>query len=73
MSATARGTRPAAIERQAHLAPAQVGRTWAVWLPAGQKTDIVGHPIEHIASQPADPPAVEYAFSRESAEHHHTE
>lgn len=70
MSAPSCRAGSAATERQAHLAPAEVGRVGAVWLPAGQKTAVVGHPIEHVVSQPANAPAVEYALWGESAEYH---
>ena len=68
-----RRARPAAIEWQAYLAPPKVSRSRAAWRQASHRSGILGHPVEHITAQPADPSAMKSTSSRKSAEQYHPE
>lgn len=70
---SSRGAPSAAIERQAHLTAAQVDPRRAASCSAAHPVGGVRHPGEHIAAQPANPPAMQPTPSGKSAEQYHPE
>jgi hypothetical protein len=68
LSMPPRVAHPAAFQRKTHLAARDSDRTGTAFRAAAHEVDIGGEPLQDVASQPADPPAVETLPSREATE-----
>ena len=68
LSAALRFACAAAFQRKAHLATRESDRTRSACGVAAHEVDIVGEPIEDVASQPTDPPAAKTLLSRKAPE-----